>query len=488
MITMKDPRRIGKAIIFLMAAAPFAGAQTQVDLATQSKRVDFSGAPSTKPAQVGSALPPVCSTGQIFFDSSAPAGQNLYGCTATNIWSALAGTGGGSGSGVGAAAQLSDFMASDTSATVQTLGAGCNSTTPCQLRVGTALFTMSVPVTVTLSGTSTNGTVFWYLSSSQTLTVGHSSAATLSCSSGCTVVTGVTSFPPDSVPLWQTTFTANVWDPINLQAMDKRAIYSRDVIAPGSGVLSASNPSTGVQTLSTDPTQVPRYFTGAGAPSTNCMAGRDFYTDTSGLNLYFCDAANTWKQASGGSNGPSLSGAQVWFPMVSPNPVMNSAARASSTYTASTAYYIQLWTPVPLTVTSVTPAVDTGAAGAFGDIAFFNSSCSKIAGSDATFSMATTGSFPTVTLTSTITIPAGIFYYGWAVTSGSVALDASNAVSGTLGQWYFFAGASQSIGTLLSFTGSNSPTGSGSSFALPSTCGTKTINYTANVPITLVIQ
>jgi hypothetical protein len=356
------------------------------------------------------------------------------------------------------------------------------------MRIGTALFTMTAPVTLTLSGTSNNGTVFWYLSSSQTLTAGQSSATTMTCSSGCSVVTGIVAFPPDSTPLWQTTFTANVWDPINLATMDKRAIYSRDVIAAGSGVMSASNPSTGVQTLSTDPTQVPRYFTGSGAPSTNCMAGRDFYTDTSGLTLYFCDAANTWKQASGGSSGPALSGAQVWFPMVSPNPVMNSAARVSSTYAASTAYYIQLWTPVPLTVTTVTPAVDTGAAGAFGDIAFFNSSCSKIPGSDATFSIATTGSYPTVTLASTITIPAGIFYYAWAVTSGSVALDASNAVNGALGQWYFSAGAGQTIGTSLSFTGSNAPTGSGSSFALPSNCGTKTINYTANVPITLVIQ
>jgi hypothetical protein len=97
--------------------------------------------------------------------------------------------------------------------------------------------------------------------------------------------------------LWQTTFTANVWDAINPATMDKRAFLSRNVIAPGSGVSSASDPTTGIQTLSTDPTIVPRYFTGSGAPAGNCTAGRDLYIDTSGAHLYFCSSTNTWTQA-----------------------------------------------------------------------------------------------------------------------------------------------------------------------------------------------
>jgi hypothetical protein len=480
----RGSRRIGRAMVLLTAAAPFVGAQTEVNLATQSRHVDFSGASSTKPSKVSSTIPSICSTGEVFFDTSAAAGQNLYLCTAPNTWSQL-GQAAGAGAGAGMASQLGDFGVNDTSSTVQTLGGACSSSTPCQIRIGTAQFTMTAPVALTIGGASANGTVFWYLSSSLTLTAGHNSAASLSCSAGCSVVTGITAFPPDSVPLWQTSFTASVWDPINLLTMDKRAVYARNVIAVGSGVSSISNPSTGVQTLSTDPLQVPRYFAGSGAPSSNCTAGRDFYTDTTGLNLYFCDGSNTWKLANA---GPSLSGSQVWFPMLVPNPVLNGNTQASSTYTASTAYYVQLWTPVPLTVTSVTPEVLTGVSGAFGDIAFFNSSCAKIAGSDANFSMAASGSFPTVTLPSTITIPAGIFYYGWAVSSAGAALDASLSINSTQGQWYHSAGAGQSIGTLLSFTGSNAPTGSGTSFALPSACGTKTINSSSNAPITLVIQ
>jgi hypothetical protein len=62
--------------------------QTQVDLRTQSKSVDFSAAQSTKPFQTGPALPATCTVGQMFFVTTAASGQNSYGCTATNVWSA----------------------------------------------------------------------------------------------------------------------------------------------------------------------------------------------------------------------------------------------------------------------------------------------------------------------------------------------------------------------------------------------------------------
>ena len=39
----------------------------------------------------GTAAPGTCLLGQVFFDTDAPAGQNLYGCTATNTWTFLGG-------------------------------------------------------------------------------------------------------------------------------------------------------------------------------------------------------------------------------------------------------------------------------------------------------------------------------------------------------------------------------------------------------------
>jgi hypothetical protein len=293
---MKELIRAGAPIVFLLAVVPLARAQNRIDLAQQSRHPDFSGASSTKPLKTGATIPPTCSVGEMFFYTSAPAGQNVYLCAATNTWSQTLGSGGGAGT----ASQLAD-LAVNNSGAVQTLGAGCGGGTPCHIRIGPATFTMTLPVTLTISGTTATGTVFWYLTSGQTLVAGHNSAATLTCSVGCAVATGVTSFPPDSVPLWQTTFTSNVWDAINPATMDVRSVYSRDVIVPGNGIMSLSNPSTGVQTLSTDPTMVPRYFAGSGSPATSCMAGRDFYTDTTNLNLYFCDAVNTWKQANAGS-------------------------------------------------------------------------------------------------------------------------------------------------------------------------------------------
>lgn len=66
-------------------------AQTQIDLRTQAKNIDFSAATSTRPMKTGAALPATCAVGNMFFNTSAPAGTNLYGCTAPNTWSVQGG-------------------------------------------------------------------------------------------------------------------------------------------------------------------------------------------------------------------------------------------------------------------------------------------------------------------------------------------------------------------------------------------------------------
>jgi hypothetical protein len=101
--------------------------QTSVDLKTQSKNVDFSAAPSTRPMQTGTVLPSLCSTGQMFFNSAAPAGQNLYGCTATNVWTLQSGgSGGGSGlpAQTGAAGYLTTNGSSPSWGNITTGGSG----------------------------------------------------------------------------------------------------------------------------------------------------------------------------------------------------------------------------------------------------------------------------------------------------------------------------------------------------------------------------
>src|SRR5947209_18735774 len=61
-------------------------AQTRIDLSSQSKRIDFSAADSTKPMKTGAALPETCAAGEVFLLLSATAGSNVYTCLATNIW------------------------------------------------------------------------------------------------------------------------------------------------------------------------------------------------------------------------------------------------------------------------------------------------------------------------------------------------------------------------------------------------------------------
>ena len=74
-------------------------AQTRIDLQNQSKNVNLKASPFTGPVKSGSVLPAVCSVADLFFQTGAPAGANVYGCTATNTWS-LEGIGGGSSGNV----------------------------------------------------------------------------------------------------------------------------------------------------------------------------------------------------------------------------------------------------------------------------------------------------------------------------------------------------------------------------------------------------
>ena len=77
-------------VLLLVSMGLTLSAQTQIDLRTQAKNIDFSGASSTKPMAAGTSLPATCAVGAMFFKTDAPAGENLYGCTAPNVWNAQA--------------------------------------------------------------------------------------------------------------------------------------------------------------------------------------------------------------------------------------------------------------------------------------------------------------------------------------------------------------------------------------------------------------
>jgi len=169
-----------KAHRFLVIAAGVAGmmAQTKLDLRTQSKSVDFSGASLTKPARSGASLPGTCSAGEMFFLNGL-----LYSCTATNNWAKLGTVSGSTTSG--------DCARFDANGNVVDGGSACGGAANFQ-----QTFTSATSVTLAHNLNSTavvfvcfdNSTPpLWILpksvavTNSNTLTVGFASAQSGSC-------------------------------------------------------------------------------------------------------------------------------------------------------------------------------------------------------------------------------------------------------------------------------------------------------------------
>jgi hypothetical protein len=210
--------RLLRLAIALAVAPGFAGAQTQVDLGRQGKDVDFSAFPSTRPTRTGTALPPTCSVGQLFYKTNSLAGNNLFGCTSTNIWTVL-------GSALPAiGTQLGDFQTTVSGNTTLSVGVGCSFLTPCNARFVETTSSFASPATITVSAGT--GTARIYIDGSTTPPALHvrASGLTVGCSGmNCTTDTG-TAFPSNSIALYTWTATNGIWDPTGGQ--DFRAILS----------------------------------------------------------------------------------------------------------------------------------------------------------------------------------------------------------------------------------------------------------------------
>lgn len=83
-----------KIFAVMLSMTPAFG-QTTINLATQSRNADFSAFAFTRPVSVGTSLPSTCLVGQLFFDSAAASGSDLFSCVSQNLWGVI---GGGSSS------------------------------------------------------------------------------------------------------------------------------------------------------------------------------------------------------------------------------------------------------------------------------------------------------------------------------------------------------------------------------------------------------
>lgn len=281
--------RIGMVLLGLFINQTFAQTATTpttLNLQTQARNPDFSSFPFTRPITVGSTLPSTCQVGQLYFNSAAAAGSNLYACTAANVWtleSAPASTSVTPGASM--AAQLGDFAATLSNGTL-TIGANCSGTTPCNVRVGSAVYRFTNPASVTPSG-STSGMVFGYIDASGNLAVGGVPA--LNCT-GCTYAPGMTSFPAGSIPLFTWTLTYGSFDVGG--GTDFRAFLVRKNLQSGVGILITEN--AGVSSIAADPSLISlRVMTPPSSSSSACSTGQ-FSFDSN--YYYLCIGANTWKR------------------------------------------------------------------------------------------------------------------------------------------------------------------------------------------------
>jgi hypothetical protein len=80
-------------ILFAALLAAAADGQTRLSLDSQTKNVDFTKAAFTRPVKTGTTLPSSCSVGDLFFQTTAAAGSNLYGCATANTWAPESGGG-----------------------------------------------------------------------------------------------------------------------------------------------------------------------------------------------------------------------------------------------------------------------------------------------------------------------------------------------------------------------------------------------------------
>jgi len=167
-------------------------------------------------------------------------------------WVPLGGSGGGGG-GITAAYQLTDFQVTKTSGTVETINAAASSTAPITSAVKDVSYPFVASSTLTISGTSSTGSVYWCALKDGTLSAYSALAATLTPSSGLSSNFG-SSCPADSRTLWATTMTNNTWDAIT-EGMDKRASQQTvPAVQPGSFMTNSF--SGNVESIALDTTKL----------------------------------------------------------------------------------------------------------------------------------------------------------------------------------------------------------------------------------------
>jgi hypothetical protein len=318
--------------LILTAFLRFGLGQTQVDLRTQSKAVDFSAIPNTRPVQVRQDPPAACQVGEYFFKSDAGTGLNTYACVAPSVW-ALQGDGAGVFVGVGGG-QGDPLKVVRTSATRLTVNSDCTPTAPCNLRFGGNSFQYTSSAAVDMAGSET-GALKIYVKRDGTLYVGHNLTSNNVTCTGCTKVPSVTAFPSESIPAYSWPVTSGQFDAAQA-TFDKRAFLSSKTTVAGTGIITSE--SAGETGVSVNTAVVATFTSGTEAPPASCSPGQT-YLKTDANKAYQCTSLNTWLETTeSGPLPPSKVKSSQWYAASSGDAGKSQAASGSGWYTPTDDY------------------------------------------------------------------------------------------------------------------------------------------------------
>jgi hypothetical protein len=151
------------------------------------------------------------------------------------------------------ASQLGDFAVVLTSPTTLSIGANCSNVTPCNVRFGTQVYSITSAAGLTLSGGS--GIEYIYMDITGTLTAGSSLSTT--CGGSCVVNPNATGFPINSLPLFTWSASNGAWD--GNGGVDRRGWLSSNPLLGGPGIATVA--AAGETTISIDSAVVPTFLT-----------------------------------------------------------------------------------------------------------------------------------------------------------------------------------------------------------------------------------
>lgn len=199
-------------------------------------------------------------------------GQVLTWVQSAGQWQPLTPASGTSSASSGSSTSSVGLLAvTYVSANTLTIGAGCSVANPCNVRFGNNVIAITASSTITWQ--SGAGTAYIYVTSTGSIAVG--SSVSLSCSAGCVVAAGVSSFPVNTIPVYTWSASLVGWDLTG--GHDSRAYLTNKLLGAGTGVLLVE--SSQQSTIGIDTTLIPTYTNGAATLAFGTLAANSCGSD-----------------------------------------------------------------------------------------------------------------------------------------------------------------------------------------------------------------